>query len=252
MERWFGNTTYQPFEAFSNSHITILIFFGIGFLYLILNYKTLQKQSTLYQITRWILFSILIISEITYQAWAITNNVWSFSEHIPLHLCGIASIIAMLALWNRNDKLIKINFFIGIIPAFLALITPELVNDYPHYRFWKFFMHHMSIAWASLFLIITSSTVIKFRTLLKTFGALNLYAVVVFFINKQIGSNYLYLSHTPTANTPLDLLGDGVWYYVHLEMLTFCVFFILWIIYKGVSYTSKKQNLYNEEDSFHS
>ncbi|KGX84748.1 YwaF family protein [Pontibacillus marinus] len=252
MERWFGKTTYQPFEAFSTSHITVLIFFGIGFLYLILNYKRLQRQSTLYQITRWGLFSILIISEITYQAWTITNSVWSFSEHVPLHLCGIASIIAMLALWNRNKKLIKINFFIGIIPAFLALITPELVNDYPHYRFWKFFMHHMSITWTSLFLVITSSVVIQFRSALKTFGILNLYAVIVFFINRQIGSNYLYLSHTPTASTPLDLLGDGVWYYIHLEILAFCVFLFLWIIYKGVTYVSKNGNPHNTERSLDS
>lgn len=248
MERWFGNTTYNPFEAFSTSHTFVLLVFVIGFIFLIINGKRLQKQSTLYTITRWTLFWVLLISEITYQLWAITNDVWSVSEHIPLHLCGVASIIAMMALWNRNRRLIQINFFIGIIPAFLALVTPELVNDFPHFRFWKFFAHHMSITWASLFLVMTASTTITFRSLLQTFGILNLYAVIIFFLNKGIGSNYLYLSHTPTASTPLDLLGDGILYYINLEILCFVVFTFLWLVYKGVTYFSKSKKESEKEN----
>lgn len=234
MERWFGKTTYQPFEVYSLSHILVLTVFFIGLFYLILNYKKLQRHSTLYECTRWSLFGILLISEITYQIWAITNNVWSFAEYVPLHLCGIASLLAMVALWSLRPSLIKINYFIGIIPAFLALITPELVNDFPHYRFWKFFSHHMAITLASLFLIMTYPVQITFRSLLKAFGILNLYAVFVFFLNREIGSNYLYLSRTPTASTPLDLLGDSVWYYIHLEILTFVVFTIMWAFYKAI------------------
>ncbi len=37
----------------------------------------------------------------------------------------------------------------------MALITPELPYDYPHFRYWKFFIHHIVISWSSIFLVVT-------------------------------------------------------------------------------------------------
>lgn len=249
MDRWFGNTIYESFEPFTASHITILVIFMIGLVYLFLCYRFFQQHSTLYTWTRWILFSFLLLSEIGYQTWAITNGVWSFADHVPLHLCGVASIICMIALVTKHPKLIQWAFFIGIVPPFLALITPELVNDFPHFRFWKFFVHHMTITWTGLFLVLSSHTKVTFSSLIQTFGFLNVYAFVIFFVNKQIGSNYLYLSRTPTANTPLDLLGEGVWYYLNLELVTFSVFFLLFGLYKFFSKKDPTHSNYIEQQS---
>ncbi|MCD5324003.1 MULTISPECIES: YwaF family protein [Pontibacillus] len=228
MERWFGNDVHQPFQPLMTGHIVILTLFAAGILILLFSYRTLKRSSLYRNWIRWTLFSILLISEATYQLFAITNDIWSTREFVPLHLCGVASILAMIALVTQNKALIQFNFFIGIIPAFLALLTPELPNAFPHYRFLKFFSHHMAISWASLFLILTSPVTITFRSLLGTFGILNLYAVFVFFINREIGSNYLFLSRAPTADTPLDLLGSGIWYYINLELLAFSIFLLLY------------------------
>lgn len=235
MAGWFSNDVHDSFEFLSTSHIVVLFIFLIGIVYLFSCYRLLSKQSTLYQLTRWIFFGLLVLSELTYQVWTIGNGIWSFREYVPLHLCGVASLLGMYALVTHNKHVVQALYFIGIIPAALALLTPDLLYTFPHFTFMKFFIHHMTIVWTSVFLILTSQTAITFRSLMKVFGSINVYAVLIFFINRQLGSNYLYLSQAPSVNTPLGLLGDGVWYYVNLELLAFSVFLVMFFVYKLVT-----------------
>ncbi len=223
----------EPFIAFGSSHIVMLLIYFSGIMLFVIFIKKVLSNTYLYNTIRWILFSLLILSEVSYQTWTALTGIWSLQEHTPLHLCGVAGITGAIALVTHNRKLIQVTFFIGLIPAFLALVTPELPYDYPHYRFWKFFVHHTAISWTSIFLVATSSLKIKFKSLLEVYGYLLIYAIIIgFFINPLLNSNYLYLSHTPTATTPLDVLGSGIWYYVNLCGLAFIVFFVQLQIYK--------------------
>ncbi|MGY0693980.1 YwaF family protein [Virgibacillus sp. FSP13] len=228
MRGWFGNIEGDPFIAFGSTHLFMLLIYLIGLIFLLTGYNIVQKNSVLYNMIRWILFSLLVLSELMYQTWTIVYGVWSVNKHLPLHLCGVASIIAAIALINYNRRLIITAYFIGIIPAFLALITPELPYDFPHFRYFKFFIHHIVISWASIFLVLTSNLKITFRSMLETYGWLVLYAIFIgFVINPIFNANYLYLANTPSASTPLDLLGSGIWYYVNLCLLGFVVFLLL-------------------------
>ncbi|WP_106495432.1 YwaF family protein [Lentibacillus sp. Marseille-P4043] len=228
MRGWFVSIEGDPFIAFGSSHLFMLLIYLIGLLFLLTGYNVLQKNSVLFNMIRWILFSLLVLSELAYQTWTIANGVWSVNEHLPLHLCGIASIIAAIALINYNRRLIITAYFIGFIPALLALITPELPYDFPHFRYWKFFIHHIVISWASIFLVFTGSIKITFKSMLGAYFLLILYAIFIgFVINPVFDANYLYLANTPSASTPLDLLGSGSWYYVNLCLLGFVVFILL-------------------------
>lgn len=174
----------------------MLILYFIGLVILLLTYKGIRASPSTYNFIRWTLFGLLVLSELSYQVWAAVNGIWNLRDHMPLHLCGIAGITGAIALATHNKMLITITFFIGFIPAFLALVTPELPYDYPHFRFWKSFIHHMTISWAGIFPVVTSSVKITFKSTLEAYGYLLLYAAVVgFFINPVLDSNYLYLSH---------------------------------------------------------
>ncbi|WP_373894731.1 YwaF family protein [Virgibacillus natechei] len=233
MKEWFNDLHGEPFIAFGSNHITILIIYFVGLITLLLTYKRILANPSTYNFIRWTLFVLLILSELSYQVWTAANGIWNLRDHMPLHLCGIAGITGAIALVTYNKKLITITFFIGLIPAFLALVTPELPYDIPHFRFWKFFIHHMTISWVGIFLVVTSSVKITFKSTLEAYVYLLIYAAMIgFFINPVLNSNYLYLSHTPSANTPLDLLGSGAWYYINLCLLALVVFVGLFGVYK--------------------
>ncbi|KGP73391.1 TIGR02206 family membrane protein [Pontibacillus yanchengensis] len=232
MPQWFNLEIQNKFEVLSTSHLIMLGTLFAVLVLLLINHKNLTMNTRLQQITRWSLFSLLLIAEVGHTIWGLANQNWNMEDHAPLHLCGVASLLAMVALLTYNKKIIQIIYFIGIIPAIITLLTPEVFYSFPHFRFMKFFLHHMALAWAGVFLILVTSTTITFRSLLEMFAYLNVYAAFIFILNRLIGTNYLFLASTPDVSTPLDILGSGVWYYINLELFCFALFLGMYGIYR--------------------
>lgn len=232
MDSWFGLTSQHYFTPFSASHLIMLGTAILGITLLIVFRKRLSPESQAFTLLRLTLLFILLACEITYQYWTISNGIWNFASHVPLHLCGIASLTAMIGLVTLNKHWIQILFFIGIVPSFLALVTPDMPYDYQHYRFWMFFVQHTAIPWASLLMAASKPETLTLRSVFKVFLLLVAYALIVgFIINPLTGANYLYLSQLPTADTLLSFFGDGVWYYLNLGITALVIFllqFYLW------------------------
>ncbi|MCA0971087.1 TIGR02206 family membrane protein [Halobacillus litoralis] len=231
MDNWFQAYSSHPFVPFTLSHWIALIVFAAGLSFILLFAEKISRHPGSMKFIRLSLLILLFISEVSYQYWAVTNGVWSTTYYIPLHLCGIASIVGIAALVTYHPKLIKLNYFIGIIPALIALITPDLLYDYQHFRFWKFFIHHMAIIWTSVFLVVTASVNVSWGTMFKAYFWLVIYGVVVGFINTILGANYMFLNGPPEAATPLDYMGDGLWYYLNLGIVALVVFALMKLLH---------------------
>ncbi|ANU09095.1 ABC-type transport system permease [Planococcus antarcticus DSM 14505] len=233
METWFAATSTHSFNPFSLNHMLALVIAGAGIIVLVSAKERLREKKQLFQWLRWSLLSILFISEFSYHYWAITNGVWSFSGRMPLHLCGVASIAAMIGLLTMRPLWIQLSFYIGIVPAILALITPELPFDYQHFRFWKFFVHHTAIPWACLFLALCRPDAITLRSVFSVYTLLLAYAALIgFWVNPSIDSNYLYLMQRPTTTSPLDFFGDGIWYYINLCLTALLLFLGQYLLFR--------------------
>lgn len=233
METWFAATSTHPFIPFSLNHLLALAIAVTGIFALVAARKGLKEQKRLFQSLRWPLLVILIISEISYHYWAITNNVWSFGGQMPLHLCGIASLTAMIGLLTMRPLWIQVSFYIGIVPAFLALITPELPYDYEHFRFWKFFVHHIAIPWSCLFLALSRPAAITLPSVFSSYVLVLAYAALIgFWVNPWSDSNFLYLMQRPTTTSPLDFFGDGLWYYINLCLTALLLFFCQYLAFR--------------------
>ena len=58
---------------------------------------------------------------------------------------------------------------------------------------------------------------------------MNLYLLVVFFINQAIGSNYMFVAHKPETASLLDVLPDWPWYILWLEAIGLATCLILYL-----------------------
>lgn len=235
MDTWFGATSDYRFALFSFDHLLMLSIAFLGLLFLVLARGWLSAHAQLFHSLRWPLFGILLLSEISYQYWAISHDVWKFNEQMPLHLCGIASLVAMTSLLTLRPFWIRIAFFIGIVPVALALVTPELPYDYHHYRFWKFSVHHIAVFWTSILLAMIYPTVITLRSVFTVYALLLGYASVIgFVVNPLMDANFLYLAGTPSTASPLDFFGDGIWYYVNLCVAALVLFLSQYALFRGL------------------
>ena len=102
----------------------------------------------------YLLAGILIINEIggwIYRAATVQSFRVFVQSYLPLHICGIALFIVVLVLLRRNQIIYEIGYFWGIVGTLNAVITPQLAVDFPHYRFFQYFIVHSGIVVSILF-----------------------------------------------------------------------------------------------------
>lgn len=121
-----------------------------------------------------------------------------------------------------------------------ALLTPELFYDFPHFRYFHFFIAHISIVLASAYLVFVVKYQPTFQSVWKAMLALNLIAIFVFLINVATGGNYMFLARKPSNPSLIDYLGDYPWYLLSLELVAFILFFILYSVFPIYNYIKQR------------
>ena len=110
-------------------------------------------------------------------------------------------------------------YFFGIVGAIQALITPNAVESFPHIRYMSTMFTHSLLVISGLWVVLIE----KYRPTWKLAGqallGLNAYALVLYFINRLIGANYLFVVAKPKVATLIDQLPEWPWYIPIVELL---------------------------------
>ncbi|MFC4321025.1 YwaF family protein [Litchfieldia salsa] len=222
----------ERFQLFSISHlIMILLLVGTVFaLYFLRNSLSIKGKG----VVRYFLAGFLILSELTLYMWYSYTDVWNPVDSLPFQLCSISLILSIVMLLWRNFFLFEVTFFLGVGGALQAMLTPELVYDFPHYRYFHFFLAHIAIILASFYMIWFEGYRPTMRSVWKAFVTLNILAVGVFFVNEMTGGNYMFLSRKPTNPSLIDLLGPYPWYLLSLEVAALGIFCLLYLPFSVV------------------
>ncbi|WP_070121022.1 TIGR02206 family membrane protein [Bacillus marinisedimentorum] len=238
----FSPYVSTPFELFGPGHIAVLVLFILAAAGLLLFRFRLRESTFLKETTRCTFFTALVLSEVSFQIWAVAAGVWNAREYIPIELCSISTYFALFILLTKKEKWFGHFYFLGLLPPMLAMLTPELYYGFPHYMFLRFFLQHMIIPLTVFFFMFVYQYRPSWRSLFQSILFLNVYAIPIFAVNRLIGANYLFLAGAPEVKTPLDYLGSGVWYYVHLELIVFGSFALLYapFLFKDKKIKTKK------------
>jgi uncharacterized membrane protein YwaF len=65
--------------------------------------------------------------------------------------------------------------------------------------------------------------------MLRVFVWMNIYAVIIYFVNVYLGSNYLMINYKPTTPSLLDLLPPWPLYIVYIEMIGIITMLLLYL-----------------------
>lgn len=227
INEFFGSTVVgSPFQWLSLTHISMLfLLVGIAVMLFISRTKFSGKRS----IIRLTLACLLILSELSLYAWYTYTNTWDIVDTLPLQLCSISLFLSFFMLLTRNKFLFEVTYFLGIGGALQAMLTPELSYDFPHYRYFHFFLAHIAIILASLYMVWYEGYKPTIKSVWKAFASLNVIAFLVYLMNIATGGNYMFLAHKPSNPSLIDFLGPYPWYILSLEIVALVMFFILYL-----------------------
>jgi hypothetical integral membrane protein (TIGR02206 family) len=221
----FSVTGMQGFTFLSMAHVvTFILFFLTCFLFVYYRKKLFSYQ----YIVKWTLFITLIVCEVSFHLWLILTNQWEVAD-LPLQLCSLSTFLSLYLFLKPNQKVFNLLFFIGLLPAILSMVTPDIVYQFPHFRFLKYFLHHSAIPLAVLYFILFEGYRVPRKAVLTSFLTLNVIAVPVFFLNIWLDTNFFFLASPSETETLLSFFGSGIMYYINLEIVGIIVFIITYI-----------------------
>jgi hypothetical integral membrane protein (TIGR02206 family) len=230
------------FHPFSNVHIiTMAIIVMFSILLFIYRHKLEGRR----KLVRYTLAFIILLANVWYQLWLVSEHAWSAQQALPLQLSDLAALLAIVMLWTRNDRIFQFMYFAGLGSAIQAILTPDLHHfSFPHFLYFQSFVSHGGVVLSCLFMIVAFSCRPTIRSLWVSVLIVNLYAFCIFFINKRLGSNYMYMMKKAGMNTILDLLGPWPWYYLSVEIVMIVSFFLLYCPFWIKSKYEKKKTAF--------
>ncbi|PFR27135.1 TIGR02206 family membrane protein [Bacillus cereus] len=228
MEAYFGAFPSEAFVPYSKQHAIILFLIGVG-VYFLYHYQDVLREQQWNVGVRYTIAFLFIGSEIGLDVWQVKAGIFQLSTSLPLELCTISLLLATVMVITKSYKIYEIVFFTGIIGASQAILTPNLQYAFPHFRFIEYFIAHVLLIWAPLFMTWVEGYRPTFQSIKRTMIFLNALIPIVSFVNYKTGGNYMFLAHKPETASLLDMLGPHPYYIISLEVAAFIGCLILYM-----------------------
>lgn len=152
-------------------------------------------------------------------------------EYLPLHYCSVMMFVSAYALWTRAKWASAMVYFSVLTASVQALITPALTFDFPHPRYFFFFLSHGALFLAAVALPVLRDWRSRPWDPLLTLGLMDVYMLCVIPVNLLLDTNYGFTQYAPPGSI-LSYLGPAPWYFFILHLPGLAVFFGLYLFVK--------------------
>lgn len=215
----------MAFEAFTGAHAWGIAM-AAALAALIVAFRRRLRPTTADKVARTALAAMLIGSELSLYGWyAVTDN-WGLHS-LPFQLCSMMVWASAALLVTRSRKLYDVAFFLGLLGALQALLTPDLDAAIYSFRYFHFFLAHGAIIAAGVYMTAVAGWRPTAVSAIRAFGWLNALAVPAAIANAVAGTNFMFLARKPSAGSLLDLLSPWPWYVLELEAIALLMCFAL-------------------------
>jgi hypothetical integral membrane protein (TIGR02206 family) len=183
----------------------------------------------------YIMGGLLIIDFFAENIGYIASGTWDIQYNLPIHLCGISSLICcILPFIKKKKKLFEFVYYTGIIGGVMAILTPQMNYFDGTIRYYlNFYVSHSLIIALPIFMFLHLDMKLPRLSWFKLWINLNILMAIIMPINFLLGSNYMYVNAPPEVDNPL-VIGDWPYYILLWEI------FILIIAYMVYSISRRK------------
>jgi len=207
-----GSPGYRPavilaaFRLFGATHLAALLAVGAMTAGLAL-WARRPPSPPRFALARRALGALLLLSLVAEQVALAASGRWDATWSLPFELCDLASVASACALLSLRPALFELAYFWAFSGTVLALVTPDLTDDFPHPEYFRFFAHHGGSVAAVALLVAGAGLAPRAGAWLRALAWTVGYAAFAGAVDLALGANYFYLREKPEGWTPLALFG---------------------------------------------
>ena len=205
---------------------SVVIFALIGFI--LIRYARKQSKEKQYLIGNILAFSLAGMV-ILWTALKITDRGFILDHDLPFHLCNFIALFLPFFSLTRKYLFYEILLFWILAGTTQALITPDIKDSFPNYHFIKYWFVHGGLVIFILYATLIYGMRPTWKSVIKSFIALQVYLLLMFLLNAFTGANYFYVNHKPESASLLDYFGEWPYYLFFTELILLPYFFLIYL-----------------------
>ena len=166
----------------------------------------------------WAIAAILVINELVYLGISYATKPWMefLQKALPLHICGAGVFLTAWVLIRRSQRGFEVAYFWGMAGTVQALITPNLIFDFPTSWYFNYFIGHGGIVAGVLYAAVAMGLRPQRWAVVRAFLVTNALMIVVGLIDWILYANYMFLWWPPHGQSPFFFL-PWPWYIAFLQ-----------------------------------
>ncbi|MFM9949364.1 MAG: TIGR02206 family membrane protein [Saprospiraceae bacterium] len=218
------------FSLYGIQHITVImliICLSIG-LPIFAKRSLSQKQQLLSSRIMTILISFWVI---LYDFILLYLGKFNYKTDLPIDICNIIGLLIPFLMWNPNKRLFSYLYFYIMAGTTQVVFIPHLFDGFPNFIFIKFWVVHGGLVVYILYVAVIWKFQLTLNDFWRSFLFLQLYALLVYLINKLIGANYIFLVQKPPTYSVLDYFGPWPIYLLVADSIMLFLMFMVYLPY---------------------
>ena len=164
-------------------------------------------------------------------------------EHLPIAVCGWVAIFCSFMVIGKSQTLFDISYFWLFAGSVFALLTPAVISytGPTRFRYYQFWIEHIGGFIAIFYMMFVHKMRPKMQSMVKSYVALVIMAIIAYNANQIIGSgaNYLYMARPEAAPSILDILPPN--FVLRLIIMAFAITVLFGVAYLPWYLKDKKE-----------
>jgi len=219
---------FTPFQMFGPQHmLTIFATFGIA---LIVPYYFKNSDEETKKIAG-ISISVIIAYQLITQAFTTFTFNLPWQEALPLHMCDMSAMAIMIYLFNRKKVFFNCAFFWGLGGASMAILTPDVLFEFPEQQYLPFFVIHGSILLGVFYACIVLNQRPFLADVHKVIFITIICMGIIYVLNLLLGegANFWYLLKKPEAGSIMDVFPEPPFHLLITTPIGIVLFYLIYL-----------------------